>query len=120
MFLKVKLFLGMMFRDGLEFFFEDLEMEGIIVIGEIGGEVEFRVVEVIIEYWRLMLIFKFIVVMVVGCIVLFGWIMGYVGVVFILWDVFVDVKVKVLEEVGVIIVLYFGIMGVKMKELLGR
>jgi succinyl-CoA synthetase alpha subunit len=117
---KAKLLSGTTLRDGLELFFEDPETEGIIVIGEIGGEAELRAAEAITEYRRSTSTPKPIVAMVAGRTAPPGRTMGHAGAVLTPRDVSADAKAKALEEAGAIIVPHPGTMGVKMKELLGR
>lgn len=45
--------------------------------------------------------------------------MGYVGVLLLDWDILVEVKVMVLDVVGVVVVFYFGMMGDMMKKFFG-
>lgn len=93
------LILGFNFIDILKMFEEDLQIEVIVMIGEIGGSVEEEVVVYIKDY-----VIKLVVGYIVGVIVLKGKCMGYVGVIIVGGKGIVDEKFVVLEVVGVKIV----------------
>ncbi|KAJ4178714.1 hypothetical protein NW755_013008 [Fusarium falciforme] len=82
--------------DGLKLFFEHPDTEGIVVIGEIGGEAELRAAEVIREYRKNTPHPKPIIAMVA------------------------DAKVKALEDSGAVVVQHPGVIGKTMRRLLGR
>ncbi|KAL2204747.1 alpha subunit of gdp-forming succinate-CoA ligase [Sarocladium strictum] len=111
---------GTTLSDGLKLFFDHEETEGIIVIGEIGGEAEIRAAEAIAEYRRSTPTPKPIIAMVAGRTAPLGRTMGHAGAVLTPRDVSADAKAKALEDAGAIIVPHPGTMGTKMKELLGR
>lgn len=90
---------GFNFIDIFEMFEKDLQIEVIVMIGEIGGSVEEEAVVYIKEY-----VIKLVVGYIVGVIVLKGKCMGYVGVIIVGGKGIVDEKFVVLEVVGVKIV----------------
>ncbi|CAI4214027.1 unnamed protein product [Parascedosporium putredinis] len=104
--------------DGLKLFFEHDETEGIIVIGEIGGEAELRAAELIREYRRNTPNPKPIVAMVAGRTAPPGKMMGHAGAILSPRDVSADAKAKALEKAGALVVPHPGVMGVEMKRLL--
>lgn len=106
--------------DGLKLFFDHPETEGIIVIGEIGGEAELRAAEVIKEYRRTTPNPKPIIAMVAGQTAPEGRTMGHAGAVLSPRDVPASVKVAALRDAGAVIVPHPGVMGETMKQLLGR
>ncbi|KAF5018078.1 hypothetical protein F66182_9977, partial [Fusarium sp. NRRL 66182] len=109
---------GTTLADGLKLFFGHEETKGIIVIGEIGGEAELEAAELIREY-RKSANAKPIIAMVAGRTAPEGRTMGHAGAVFSAGDVTAEAKAKALEDAGAIIVPHPGVMGNKMKELLG-
>lgn len=106
--------------DGLKLFFDHPETEGIIVIGEIGGEAELRAAEAIKEYRKNTPNPKPIIAMVAGQTAPEGRTMGHAGAVLSPRDVPASVKVAALRDAGAVIVPHPGVMGATMKELLGR
>lgn len=91
----------------------DFDIDGIIMIGEIGGGMEVEVVCYIKEYG-----IKFVVGFIVGQIVFKGCIMGYVGVIIGGVEDIVEVKMKIMEECGLYVVKFFVIIGEIMKKVL--
>ncbi|KAJ3468198.1 hypothetical protein MRS44_002263 [Fusarium solani] len=110
---------GTTLADGLRLFFEHEETKGIIVIGEIGGEAELEAAELIKEY-RKTANPKPVVAMVAGRTAPEGKTMGHAGAVFSAGDITAGAKAKALEDAGAIVVPHPGVMGEKMRELLGR
>lgn len=106
--------------DSLDVFFEHQETEGIIVIGEIGGEQELRAAEMIKEYRKSTPNPKPIVAMVAGQTAPWGKVMGHAGAILTSRDVPAAEKAMALEDAGAIVVPHPGVMGSTMKELLGR
>ncbi|CEJ83772.1 Putative Succinate-CoA ligase [[Torrubiella] hemipterigena] len=106
--------------DGLKLFFDHPETEGIIVIGEIGGEAELRAAEAIKEYRKKTPNPKPIIAMVAGQTAPEGRTMGHAGAVLSPRDAPASVKVAALRDAGAVIVPHPGVMGATMKELLGR
>ncbi|KAJ4184872.1 hypothetical protein NW755_008785 [Fusarium falciforme] len=109
---------GTTLADGLKLFFEHDETRGIIVIGEIGGEAELEAAELIKEY-RKTANPKPVVAMVAGRTAPEGKTMGHAGAVFSAGDITAGAKAKALEDAGAIVVPHPGVMGEKMRELLG-
>ncbi|KAM0427873.1 hypothetical protein ACHAPT_007332 [Fusarium lateritium] len=109
---------GTTLADGLKLFFDHEETKGIIVIGEIGGEAELEAAELIKEY-RKTPNPKPVVAMVAGRTAPEGKTMGHAGAVFSAGDVTAAAKAKALEDVGAVVVPHPGVMGAKMRELLG-
>ncbi|KAI8677832.1 CoA-binding domain-containing protein [Fusarium keratoplasticum] len=109
---------GTTLADGLKLFFEHDETRGIIVIGEIGGEAELEAAELIKEY-RKTANPKPVVAMVAGRTAPEGKTMGHAGAVFSAGDITAGAKAKALEDAGAIVVPHPGVMGKKMRELLG-
>ncbi|TDZ27354.1 Succinate--CoA ligase [ADP-forming] subunit alpha [Colletotrichum spinosum] len=110
---------GTTLLDGLRLFFDHEETEGIIVIGEIGGEAELRAAEAIREYNRSTPNPKPIVAMVAGRTAPRGKTMGHAGALLTPGDVSADTKARALQEAGALVVSHPGVMGVEMKRLLG-
>ncbi|KAI8676121.1 hypothetical protein LRP88_11601 [Fusarium phalaenopsidis] len=106
--------------DGLKLFFDHPETEGIVVIGEIGGEAELRAAEVIREYRKYTPNPKPIIAMVAGKTAPLGRIMGHAGAVLTSGDVTAEAKAKALEESGAVVVQHPGVIGEAMRSLLGR
>ncbi|KAL2694789.1 hypothetical protein Neosp_001376 [[Neocosmospora] mangrovei] len=109
---------GTTLADGLRLFFEHEETKGIIVIGEIGGEAELEAADLIKEY-RKTVNPKPVVAMVAGRTAPEGKTMGHAGAVFSAGDITAGAKAKALEDAGAIVVPHPGVMGEKMRELLG-
>lgn len=106
--------------DGLKLFFDHPETEGIIVIGEIGGEAELNAAELIKDYKRRTKNPKPIVAMVAGRTAPEGKTMGHAGALLSPRDVTAETKAKALEEAGAVVVPHPGLMGSELKKLLGR
>lgn len=110
--------LGTTLVDGLKLFFEHEETEGIIVIGEIGGEAELKAADLIREYRRTTPNPKPILAMVAGRTAPVSKTMGHAGALRGPRDVPAEIKAKALEDAGAIVVPHPGVMGTKMLELL--
>ncbi|RKL15308.1 hypothetical protein BFJ68_g5946 [Fusarium oxysporum] len=110
---------GTTLADGLKLFFNHDETKGIIVIGEIGGEAELEAAELIREHRRTFPKPKPVIAMVAGRTAAEGKAMGHAGAIWRNGDVTAEAKSKALEDAGAIIVPHPGVMGEKMKELLG-
>lgn len=106
--------------DGLRLFFDHDRTEGIIVIGEIGGEAELKAADLIRAYRRRTPNPKPIIAMVAGRTAPKGKTMGHAGALLSPRDVSAEAKAKALEEAGAIVVPHPGVMGSTMKELLER
>jgi succinyl-CoA synthetase alpha subunit len=105
--------------DGLRLFFDHEETKGMIVIGEIGGEAELEAAALIKEYRHTSPNPKPILALVAGRTAPLGRIMGHAGAVYSSGDPTAEEKAKALEDSGAILVSHPGLMGEKMKELLG-
>ncbi|SCO41554.1 related to succinate-CoA ligase alpha and beta chain [Fusarium fujikuroi] len=110
---------GTTLADGLKLFFDHDETKGIIVIGEIGGEAELEAAELIREHRRTSPRPKPVIAMVAGRTAPEGKAMGHAGALWRDGDVTAEAKTKALEDAGAIIVPHPGVMGERMKELLG-
>lgn len=104
----------------MKLFFDHPETEGIVVIGEIGGEAELRAADVIREYRRNTPNPKPIIAMVAGKTAPLGRTMGHAGAVLTSGDVTAETKVEALEESGAVVVQHPGVIGETMRSLLGR
>ncbi|KYK57369.1 succinate-CoA ligase [Drechmeria coniospora] len=109
---------GTSISDALAVFFAQPETEGIIVIGEIGGEQELRAAELIRRYRASTSHPKPIVAMVAGQTAPRGRTMGHAGAFLSPRDATAKEKAAALERAGAVIVPHPGVMGVVMKELL--
>ncbi|CAM1500620.1 Fc.00g097820.m01.CDS01 [Cosmosporella sp. VM-42] len=105
--------------DGLKLFFDHPETKGIIVIGEIGGEAELKAADIIGEYRRSTRRPKPIIAMVAGRTAPLGKTMGHAGALLSLRDASASAKAMALEDAGAIVVPHPGVMGDRMKEILG-
>lgn len=105
--------------DALAVLFDHDETEGVIVIGEIGGEQELRAAEMIAEYRRSTPNPKPIIAMVAGQTAPRGKIMGHAGAILSPRDATAAEKANALEKAGAVVVPHPGVMGTRMKELLG-
>jgi succinyl-CoA synthetase alpha subunit len=112
--------IGTTLVDALKLFFEHEETEGIIVIGEIGGEAELRAAEVIKEYHKVTPNPKPIVAMVAGQTAPEGKTMGHAGAFSSPKDVSAHAKARALEAAGAVVVPHPGEMGITMTQLLQR
>jgi succinyl-CoA synthetase alpha subunit len=106
--------------DGLKLFFEQPDTEGIIVIGEIGGEAELRAAELIREYRGRTKEAKPVVAMVAGRTAPEGKTMGHAGALLSRGDASAEAKARALEDAGAVVVPHPGMLGSVMKELLDR
>ncbi|KAF5021027.1 hypothetical protein F66182_6958 [Fusarium sp. NRRL 66182] len=104
--------------DALKLFFNHPETEGIIVIGEIGGEAELRAAEAIKDYRRNVKNPKPIIAMVAGKTAPGGRTMGHAGALLQSGDISAEAKAKALADSGAIVVPHPGVMGRVMNELL--
>jgi succinyl-CoA synthetase alpha subunit len=104
--------------DALKLFFDHPGTEGIIVIGEIGGEAELRAAEAIKEYRRTTKVPKPIIAMVAGKTAPEGRTMGHAGALLQSGDISAEAKAKALADSGAIVVPHPGVMGHVMKELM--
>ena len=99
-------------------FFDHPETEGIIVIGEIGGEAELKAADAIRQYRQSTANPKPIIAMVAGRTAPEGRTMGHAGAVLSPRDVPAPVKAKALEDAGAVVVPHPGVMGTTMRALL--
>ncbi|PFH62928.1 hypothetical protein XA68_10981 [Ophiocordyceps unilateralis] len=106
--------------DALNVFFEDKATEGIILIGEIGGEEELRAAELIGAYRRAVPKPKPIIALVAGQTAPRGRTMGHAGAILMPRDATAAEKSDALRRAGAILVAHPGVLGRRMKELLGR
>ncbi|TWU72323.1 hypothetical protein ED733_000869 [Metarhizium rileyi] len=106
--------------DCLRVFLDHQETEGVIVIGEIGGEQELRAAEMIKAYRETCPNPKPVVAMVAGQTAPRDKVMGHAGAVLTVRDVSAAEKARALEDAGAIVVPHPGLMGSTMKALLGR
>lgn len=109
---------GTTLLDGLKLFFDHPETEGIIVIGEIGGEAELKAADAIQHYRQSTPNPKPIIAMVAGRTAPEGRTMGHAGAVLSPRDMPADLKAKALEDAGAVVVPHPGVMGTAMKQLL--
>lgn len=110
--------IGTTLVDALQLFFNHQETEGIIVIGEIGGEAELRAAEAIEEYRRITRNPKPIIAMVAGKTAPEGRTMGHAGALLQSGDISAEAKAKALADSGAIVVPHPGVMGLVMNDLL--
>ncbi|KLO84642.1 Uncharacterized protein LW93_4920 [Fusarium fujikuroi] len=110
--------LGTTLVDGLKLFFIHPETEGIIVIGEIGGEAELRAAEAIQQYGRPTQSLKPMIVMAAGNTALKGRTMGYAGAFLDPGGVIAEAKAKTLADSGAVVVPHLGVLGEVMSKLL--
>ena len=110
---------GTTIADSLEVLLTDPETDGIIVIGEIGGEQELHAAEMLARHRRSTPNPKPVIAMVAGQTASMGKIMGHAGAVLSPRDATAAEKAAALERAGAVIVPHPGVMGVTMKELLG-
>lgn len=109
---------GTTLLDGLELFFRHDKTQGILLIGEIGGEAELRAAEAIKEYRRTVSNPKPIVAMVAGVTAPMERTMGHAGAIQTSHDVPAEAKARALEEAGAVLVPHPGMMGSVMASLL--
>lgn len=89
------------------------------MIGEIGGEAELKAAEAIRRYRASVSNPKPIIAMVAGRTAPQGRAMGHAGAILSPRDVSATVKADALADAGAIVVPHPGVMGLRMKELLG-
>ena len=106
---------GTTFTDVLGLFQDDPETEGIVMIGEIGGNREQRAADFIRQHVR-----KPVVAAVVGQTAPPGKRMGHAGAIITGKAALASDKIKALQEAGVHVVDSPAYIGQKMKEALGR
>ncbi|KAF4592250.1 succinate-CoA ligase (alpha subunit) [Ophiocordyceps camponoti-floridani] len=107
--------------DALSIFFSDDDAtEGIILIGEIGGEEELRAAELIGAYRRTVVKPKPVIAMVAGLTAPRGRTMGHAGAILTPRDATAGEKADALRGAGAVVVAHPGEMGVRMRELLGK
>ncbi|KAH7323117.1 alpha subunit of gdp-forming succinate-CoA ligase [Stachybotrys elegans] len=109
---------GTTLADGLRLFFDHVETEGIIVIGEIGGEAELEAADLIQSYRASVPNPKPIVAMVAGRTAPRGKTMGHAGAHLSPADVSAEFKANALEKAGAVVVPHPGMMGEVMQKLL--
>lgn len=109
---------GTSLRDALEVFYEHPETEGIIVIGEIGGQAEFHAAESIKAYRARTANPKPIVAMVAGRTAPEGKVMGHAGALLSSGNEGAEAKAQALAAAGAIVVPHPGFLGTEMKRLL--
>ena len=109
---------GTTLRDALEVFYTHPETEGIIVIGEIGGNAEFDAAESIKAYRARTKNPKPIVAMVSERTAPEGKVMGHAGALLSSGDQGAEAKAKALEEAGAVVVPHPGFLGTEMRRLL--
>ncbi|TGZ85546.1 hypothetical protein EX30DRAFT_346073 [Ascodesmis nigricans] len=107
---------GTTLAEGVRFFLEDPDTEGIVVIGEIGGSVEMEVAELV----RQSKTKKPIMGLVGGHKAVDGYVMGHAGAVRQAGDPTPAEKAKALSDAGVVVVEHPGQFGEGMLKLLGR
>lgn len=105
--------------DAVKVFLEDNETEGIVVIGEIGGDTEMQVADVVSQY-RAEGGKKPVMALVSGSCAVHGKTMGHAGAFRGIGDPSVDDKIKALVRAGVVMVQHPGEFGQGMLKLLGR
>ncbi|PHH91489.1 hypothetical protein CDD83_272 [Cordyceps sp. RAO-2017] len=104
--------------DALEVFYADSETEGIILIGEIGGEAELRAAELIRKHRETSQNPKPVVAMVAGHMAPRNKTMGHAGAILMPGDLSAREKADALERAGAVLVSHPGLMGETMKGLL--
>ncbi|ESZ91300.1 succinyl-CoA synthetase subunit alpha [Sclerotinia borealis F-4128] len=109
---------GTNFVDALKVFEYDDETEGIIIIGEIGGEAELEAAAWIEEYKKRWINPKPIVALVAGICAAPGKVMGHAGAFTLLGEPDALIKIKTFEIVGVTMVNHPAKFGDAMKGLL--
>ncbi|PHH79865.1 hypothetical protein CDD80_3598 [Ophiocordyceps camponoti-rufipedis] len=106
--------------DALSIFFSDDATEGIILIGEIGGDEELRAAELIGVHGRTVAKPKPVIALVAGLTAPRGRTMGHAGAILTPRDATAGEKADALRRAGAVVVAHPGDMGMRMKELLGR
>ncbi|KAH7330077.1 putative CoA-ligase [Rhexocercosporidium sp. MPI-PUGE-AT-0058] len=110
---------GTSFVDALKVFEHDDDTEGIILIGEIGGEAELQAAEWIREYRKRSSNPKPISAVIGGIRAAAGRVMGHAGAFTLPGEPDALTKIKCLEDAGVTIVNHPEKLGYAMKKLLG-
>ncbi|KAG4441180.1 hypothetical protein IFR05_003298 [Cadophora sp. M221] len=111
---------GTNFVDALKVFEHDDDTEGIILIGEIGGEAELKAAEWIKEYRKRSLNPKPISAVIGGIRAAPGRVMGHAGAFTLPGEPDALTKIKYLEDAGVTIVNHPEKLGDAMRKLLGN
>ncbi|KPI45698.1 putative succinyl-CoA ligase [ADP-forming] subunit alpha, mitochondrial [Cyphellophora attinorum] len=109
---------GTSLKDALEVFYEHEETEGIIMIGEIGGQAEFHAAESIKAYRARTPNPKPIVAMVAGRTAPEGKVMGHAGALLSSGNEGAEAKAQALAAAGAVVVPHPGFLGTEMKRLL--
>lgn len=109
---------GTSLKDGLELFYGHEDTEGIIVVGEIGGDAELEAADSIQEYIKSTPNPKPVVAMVAGRTAPKGKVMGHAGALLAPGDQSAKAKVKALENAGAVVVPHPGLLGEEMLRLL--
>lgn len=109
---------GTTLLDGFRFFITHGGTEGIILIGEIGGEAELRAAEAIKEYRRTTTEPKPIVALVAGKTAPAGRTMGHAGALLGPGDAPAELKARALRDAGAVVVTHPGLLGPVMSRLL--
>ncbi|PBP22517.1 hypothetical protein BUE80_DR006502 [Diplocarpon rosae] len=111
---------GTNFVDALRIFEHDDDTEGIILIGEIGGEAELKAAEWIKVYRKRSPHPKPIAALIGGINAAPGWVMGHAGAFTLPGEPDALTKIKHLEDAGVTMVNHPEKFGDAMKTMLGR
>jgi succinyl-CoA synthetase alpha subunit len=109
---------GTSLKDALEVFYDHDETEGIIVIGEIGGQAEFHAADSIKAYRARASNPKPIVAMVAGRTAPEGKVMGHAGALLSSGNEGAEAKAQALAAAGAVVVPHPGFLGTEMKRLL--
>lgn len=109
---------GTSLKDGLDVFYKHEDTEGIIVIGEIGGDAELEAAESIRKYVQETPNPKPVVAMVAGRTAPRGKVMGHAGALLSSSDHSVSAKAKALARAGAVVVPHPGLLGSEMFRLL--
>lgn len=104
---------GLKYIDVMKMFNDDLDMDVVVMIGEIGGLDEVNVVEWIKDNMK-----KLVVGFIVGVMVFLGKCMGYVGVLILGGVDMVEVKLEIMEVCGIIVMCNLLEMGCLLKKVL--
>lgn len=110
---------GTTLKDAVNVFVDDPETEGILVIGEVGGDAELELADLLHQY-RAGGGRKPVAGLVAGNCAVEGKVMGHAGAFTGVADPSVGEKVQALEDAGAVMVQHPGRFGEVMLELLGR